>query len=56
MKITWQKVKYEESRTKEMTKKIRTNDWKNIVRRMFRRLREAAEDIGCDIDYCQEQW
>ena len=44
MKITWQKAKYKDSRTKEMTEKIRTNNWQNTVRRMIRRQRKPIED------------
>ena len=56
MKITWQKAKYKESCTKEMTEKTRTNDWHITVRRMFGSRKKAVEDTRYDIDCCQEQW
>ena len=36
-----------------MTKKTRTKDWQNTVRRMFGNRWKAAEDIEYGIDCCQ---
>ena len=37
---------------KEMTEKKLTNDWQNIVRRMFGRRRKVAKDTEYDIHFC----